>query len=97
VPGQPEQAAARRDQPAAHVGQAEPGVLGGDDQVTGQGDLEAARDRGAFHGGDERLGRRALDEAGEAPARQRRPLAGQERLEIHAGADGPAGPGQHGD
>ena len=49
---------------------AELGARGGDDQVAGQRDLEAARDREALDRGDERLARRALDDAREAAARR---------------------------
>ena len=69
------------------------GLAGGDDQVTGEGDLQPARDREALDGGDQRLARPALDDAGEAAVADPRALAGHERLEVHPGAEAGAGAG----
>ena len=55
VPRQPVHAAGRRHQPDARLGQAERGVLGGDDDVARERDLEPAAEREAVHRGDDRL------------------------------------------
>ena len=91
--GEPEQPAARGDQSALDLGQPELRVLGGDEHVAGQRDLEPAGDGIALQCRDDRLDRRLLDDARETPAGDRGPLAGEERLEVHAGAERAAGAG----
>ena len=71
--------------------------LDGDEQVAGQGDLEAARDREALHGRDERLARGALRDAREAAIVDVRALALDERTEIHARGEALAGAGEDAD
>ena len=78
-------------------GIAEPGPARGDDQVAGQRDLEPAGDREALDRGDERLARRALDDAREAAVADPRALAGDEGLEVHAGAEARARAGEDAD
>ena len=72
---------------------------GGDAQVAPEGELEPAGDGRALDGGDHRL---AEAQAG----RSHRPrsvvvdrpaVAGRQRLEVGAGAEGAAGAGEHGD
>ena len=65
-----------------------------DDQVAGERDLEAAGDGEALDRGDDRLARRALDDAGEAAALDVRALALDEGLQVHAGAEALAGAGE---
>jgi len=55
VAGQPVHAARRSHQADARLGQAERGVIGGDDDVARERDLEAATEREAVHRGDDRL------------------------------------------
>jgi hypothetical protein len=72
-------------------------VLGGDDEVAGEDDLEASAHRGAVDGGDDRLGEVAADDPGEAAgdAVDRVGLARLDRLEVHARReDALAGAGQ---
>ena len=92
---QADQRAARGHEAALDLGDAEAGVARGDDQVAGQRDLEAAGQRPALDRGDQRLARRALDDAGEAAALHVRPLAGHERLQVHARAERAAVAGEH--
>src|SRR6185312_15391878 len=68
---------------------------GGDEHVAGQRDLEPSRDRVTLQGGDDRLDRRLLDDAGETAAGDRGALTGQERLEVHTRAERPARAGDH--
>src|SRR5947199_191767 len=91
--------ASASDQPTAHLGQAEDGLLAGHDEVAGQDDLEPAGQGVPLHRGDDRLGRRALRDAAEPAAACRRVLPGREPLEIHARAEGTAraGDDQRGD
>ena len=88
--GHPDQAAGAGDQPPLGLGDAEGGVLGGDHQVAREHDLEAAGQRRAVDGGDDRLGEVALGQPAEAAARPHDvpALAAAEGLEVHAGAEG---------
>ncbi len=70
---------------------------GGDDQIAGQRDLESARHRESFDRRDQRLGRAALGDPGEAAVGGVGGLAGDERLQVHPGAEALAGAGQHAD
>ena len=69
---QAQQRAGGGDERALDLGDAEPGAPRGDDEVAGQRDLEAAGDREALDRRDERLARRALDDAGEPAAPRHR-------------------------
>ena len=91
---QPEQAAGTGHQAAPDLGQAELGGLARHHQVTGERELEPARQRVALDSRDDRLDWRPLRDAAEAAVSGSRGVAGQETLEIHAGAEGAAGPGQ---
>ena len=53
--GQAVDAAGQGGEADAHLGQGEQGVLGGDDEVAGEGDLEPTAHRHAVDGGDQRL------------------------------------------
>src|SRR5581483_2112448 len=63
-------AAGARDDRARHLRQAKRGVLGGDADVTGERDLEAAGEAVAVDGGDDRLV--ALEVARDAAERRAR-------------------------
>ena len=89
--------AAGRDERALDLRDPELGLAGGDDEVAGQRDLEPAGHREALDGGDERLARRALDDAREAAVADPRALAGHEGLEVHARAEARAGAGDDAD
>ena len=67
-----ERAAAGREQPALHLGQAELRVLRRDDHVAAEQQLEAAGDGGAVGRADERHGRHALEQPIERARRRRR-------------------------
>ena len=54
---QPLGAAGARQQAELDLGQAQPGVLGGDAEMAGERDFEAAAERGAVNRGDDRLRR----------------------------------------
>ena len=87
-------AAGAGDQADARLGQAEAGAVGGDHDVAGQRDLEAAAGRHAVDGGDQRLGAVvAARDRREARARSDALLAvGRRlgrRLEVVAGAERP--------
>ena len=94
---QPVHAAGRGHEPDARLGQAQRGVLGGDDDVARERDLEPAAEREAVHRGDDRLHQiEARGEAAEAGLRHARhavlggPLeivAGRERALARAGED----------
>src|SRR3546814_11405519 len=61
------------------------------------GVLEAAAERVALHRGKPWLGERRLREAGKAAAGDPHDLAAQERFEVHAGTEVPAGTGDDAD
>src|SRR5699024_12780374 len=63
---QAQQSARGGGEAALHLGEAELGLARCDDEVTGENDLEAARECVAFDGRDEWLARRLLDDASEA-------------------------------
>ena len=65
---EPDRAARGREQPALHLGEPEHRVLGRDDEVARERDLEPAGEGGAVDRGDDRLGDLTFDEAGEAAA-----------------------------
>ena len=89
-------AAGPGDQPDARFGQGEDGVLGGDDEVAGERDLEAATHGNAIHRGDHRLVEvMALGQAGEAGGRRRPALAGGLHLQIVAGGKGAVAGARH--
>ena len=97
-------AAGAGGQADARLGQGELGLVGGDDDVAGQRDLEAAAHGDAVHRGDHRLVEvEAVGEAAEALGRVDRALAGLGLdlgvvLEVVAGAEGlVAGAGDDGD
>jgi hypothetical protein len=85
--------AAAGDERALDLREPEPRPARRDDEVAGQRHLEAARHREALDRRDDRLARRLADDAGEAALAQRHRLAGDERLEVHAGAEPLAGAG----
>ena len=91
---QAQQRAGGGHQPALDLGDAEAGVAGGDDEVARQRDLEAAGQRPALDGRDQRLARGPLGDAGEAAVADVRALAGHERLQVHARAERAAGAGE---
>jgi hypothetical protein len=71
------------------LGQREHRILGGDDDVAGQRDLEPAPHRDAVHRGDQRLVEvEAMRKAGKAGARPRATLARRLHLQIVAGREG---------
>src|SRR4051794_1345291 len=78
---------AGRHEASLRLGDAELRALGGDDQVTGQRDLQSTGDGEALDCGDQRLLRRLLHDPGEAAVARPWPLAGGERLQVHAGAE----------
>ena len=82
---------------ALDLGDAEAGVARGDDQVADERDLEAAGDGEALDRRDQRLRGGALRDPGEAAVPDVRALAGDERLQVHAGAERAAGAGEHAD
>ena len=99
---QPLHAARTRREADARLGQREPGLVGGDDEVAGERDLEAAAHGDAVDGGDHGLVEVvAVGEAAEALGRGMRPparlgaqlrvilevVAGRERLVAGAGDD----------
>ena len=90
---QPDQTPRACDQTALDLRDAELGIVRRDDQVTGQCHLAAARQRPAFHGGDQRLARRGLRDPGEAPALDTDVLPGEERLQVHPRAERASRPG----
>ena len=53
---QPHRVAASTQQADIDLGQAEGGLLGGDEHVAGCGERQAGTERGAVQGGDDRLG-----------------------------------------
>src|SRR3954447_1381655 len=77
----------RRHQASLRLGDAELRALGGDDQVAGQRDLQPAGDGEALDRGDQRFLRGLLHDPGEATLACPGPLAGGERLQVHAGAE----------
>ncbi len=87
APGQAQQPAGRGGQAALDLGKAELGRLGDDDQVAGQHGFKAAGQGIALHGRNQRLARRLLREAQEAPPRQAGALALQKALQVHTGAE----------
>src|SRR6478672_8674393 len=89
-----QQSARAGDEATLDLRDAESRALGRDEQVAGQGDLEAARDREALHGRDERLARGALRDAREAAIVDVGPLSLDERTEIHARGEALAGAGE---
>ncbi len=93
--GQQHRPARPGQQPALDLGHAEPGRRAGHHQVAGQQELEAAGQGPAFGRADQRLARRGLGDAAQAAAGEGRHLAGQERLEVHAGGERAARSGEH--
>ena len=87
-----EQRHRRRPEPDLRL--AEPGVLGGDDQVAGHRELEPARERVAVDLGDDRLRaatRRASVAATSRASTSRQPQASRLPLgQVVAGAEGAA-------
>ena len=84
---QANQAATGGEQAAAHLGQAEGRLAGGDDQVAGERHLEAAGQRVPLDRGDQWLRGRRLGEPGEAAAGDQRFLARGEGFEVHPGGE----------
>src|SRR5204863_87084 len=83
------------DLSALHLRQSEYGVVGGDDEVARQGDLESAAEDEPRDRGDDGLGRRPADYAHPATGVRDRTLPGLgECLEVHAGAKRSTGAGQ---
>src|SRR4051794_30479180 len=91
--GEPHQPATGRDETALRLGESEPRVLGGHHEIAGEHDLEATGEGGALDSGDRRFRRWLLDDAGDPASADRRLLAGEEGLEVHARAEGSAGSG----
>ncbi len=94
--GHADQPAAAGDQAALGFGDTEDGVLDRHHEVAGQHDLETTGQGRPIDGGDDRLGEDTGGDAGEATLAvdDAATLAGGERLEVHAGAEGlVAGPG----
>ena len=68
-----------------------------DDQIARQRDLQPARHRKPLDRGDQGLARGTLGDARKASVARVGPLARDERLEVHAGAEALAGAGEHAD
>ena len=87
--GHADQSARPGDEPTLGLGDAEGGVVGGHHQVAREHDLEAAGQRRAVDGRDDRLGEVALGQAAEAAAGPHdvAALTAAEGLEVHAGAE----------
>ena len=79
------------DQSTLHLGQAEHGMIGRDDDVAPQHDPETSRYGRAVHRGHDRLRVHTLDEhLGARTARDvcaAAPLLGDERLQVHPGTE----------
>ena len=92
---QADDAALPSDESAFHLRQPEFGIFGGNDQVAAQRHLEAATERPALDGGDQRLAHHGLGDAAESATGKDRGLPVRECLEVHARAERPAGAGEH--
>src|SRR6185437_13003884 len=97
APGQQQRPARAGHQRALDLGHAELGGRARHYQVAGHGQLEAAGQGVALGRGDHRLARRGLGDAGQTAAGERGRLPLEERLEVHAGRERAARPGEHAD
>ena len=95
----PEEPARFSHQAARDLGEAEPGRGGRHDQVAGEDDLGATRQRGTLHRGDDRLGPLTPHEPGETATLRREPpgVAGAHLLEVRAGTEHRRLRREHGD
>src|SRR5260221_11797512 len=99
LPRQAVQPAGQRGKADTRLGQGEDGILGGDDEVAGERDLEAAAHGDALHRGDHRLHQiEPAGEAGEARGRMPGLVSGGLVFQVVAGGEGlVAGAGDDGD
>jgi hypothetical protein len=84
-----------RDEAALDFRQTEFRAIGSDQEVTGEGDLHAARQGVTLDGRDQRLGQFGLRHAGKAGAGQADDLAAKEGSQIHPSAKISARAGDH--